>query len=150
MTNSKYSLFLDSSVIFAAINSVTGGSAKLFSLDDIELVSSETVLGEVERNVKAKLYSHHVERFFMLVKRLHVLKQMVSGEQIEEAKRMIVDKDAVILAEAKLSGVQLISTLDKKHFLTSKVAEYISPQKIVTPKDFFQEIYPVTDKAIYE
>ena len=48
-------VFLDSSVFFSAINSPSGGSAKLFTLKTIDLITSKLVLVEVERNVRKKL-----------------------------------------------------------------------------------------------
>lgn len=133
-------LFLDSSVLFTAVNSPTGGSAKLFTLQNIKLFVSKIVLHEVEKNVRNKLQDYHLDRFFMLVSKLSIIDQIPNEEQITKAKKVIAEKDAVILAEAKKSNCEYLITLDKKDFLQEKVYKFIKPKKILTPKMFFKEI----------
>lgn len=128
------SAFLDSSVLFTATNSPTGGSAKLFTSDKLKLVTSLIVLVEVERNVRKKLQDYHLERFFMLSGKLMILTQELNKKLVSQAKKIIVEKDAMILAEAKQAKCDFLITLDKKHFLTDKVALFLKPQKAVTPK----------------
>lgn len=108
--------FLDSSVVFSAVNSPLGGSSKLFTIKSIKLVSSPTVLTEVERNVRKKLQSFHLDRFFMLADQLIVIDQKPDPKLIEKAKS------------------NFLVTLDQKHFLTSKAANFLKPQQILTPK----------------
>ena len=127
-------VFLDSSVLFTAVNSPTGGSAKLFTLQKILLTTSPYVLTEVERNIRKKLFKHHLERFFMLVAKLEIIEQKPDIKLIEKAKKAIVEKDAVILAEAKQAKADFLVTLDRNHFLTEKAKNFIKPVKIVTPK----------------
>ncbi len=129
------SVFLDSSVLFTAVNSPTGGSSKLFSLKNIRLITSSFVLVETERNVRKKLQSYQRERFFMLVKKLEILNQVPDENIIQKARKIIVEKDAVILAEAKKAKASFLVTLDRKHFLTDQVAEFLKPQKVLPPKD---------------
>lgn len=126
-------LFLDSSVLFTAVNSPTGGSAKLFTLKSTRLYTSPVVLIEVERNIRKKLHSYHLERFFMLVTGLTIVKVLPSNNEIEKAKEVIAEKDAVILAAVKLAKLDLV-TLDKRHFLTSQVEKFLAPKKVLTPK----------------
>ncbi|MBU0569967.1 PIN domain-containing protein [Patescibacteria group bacterium] len=132
--------FLDSSVLFTAVNSPTGGSAKLFTLEKVKLIASQVVLAEVERNVQRKLQHYHLERFFMLTKKLIISKQLPNNKLITKAEKVIVKKDAVILAEAKQSEASFLITLDRKHFLTTKVKNFLKPQKVLTPKMFFEEV----------
>ncbi len=131
---STLTLFLDSSVVFTAVNSPFGGSAKLFTLPEVQLIVSKVVLTEVERNVKNKLTQLHIERFFTLAKNLTIITQLPSRELIERAQKVIVPKDAVILAEAKRVNPQYLVTLDKKHFFTTQVKTYIKPTIIASPK----------------
>jgi len=126
--------FLDSSVLFTAVNSPIGGSAKLFTLKNIKLKTSKLVLTEVERNIRKKLTSFHLERFFLLVDKLEILSQTPEENLIRKAKRVIVEKDAIILAEAKKAGCDFLVTLDHKHFLTPKASSFLRLTKIVTPK----------------
>jgi len=74
-------------------------------------------LAETERNIRKKLQSYHLERFFMLTKKLVVLDQDPDEKEIKKAQKVIIKKDAVILAEAKQSKCDYLVTLDKKHFL---------------------------------
>lgn len=126
--------FLDSSILFTAVNSPTGGSSKLFTLEKVKLVTSPFVLTEVERNVRKKLHLHHLERLFMLTNKLSIIKQKPDPKIIKQAQEIIVEKDAVILAEAKQVKCDFLVTLDQRHFLNKKVEEFIAPRKVVTPK----------------
>lgn len=126
-------VFLDSSVLFTAVNSPTGGSSKLFTLN-ISLCTSSVVLTEVERNVRNKLQEYHLERFFLLVSQLKIIKQKPNQTLINKAKKVIHEKDAVILSEAKQASVDILVSLDKKHFFTEKAEKFIEPKKIMTPK----------------
>ena len=127
-------VFVDSSVLFSAVNSPTGGSAKLFTVENLKLIASPVVMTEVERNVRKKLLSDHLKRFFLLVEQLTIIDQRPDESVIRQAKKVIAQKDAVILAEAKQSKAEVVVTLDKKHFLTPKAAKFMGKQKVVTPK----------------
>lgn len=135
-------LFLDSSVVFSATLSPTGGSAKIFTLSDkFELVSSNIVLAESEKNVKKKLkHTIYVDRFFRLASHLTILPQIPDDKLINEAKLTIAEKDAVILAEAKQAQPDYLVTLDKKDFLQPEPQKWVEPIKIVTPKMLFSEL----------
>lgn len=126
--------FLDSSVLFTAVNSPTGGSAKLFTIKGIKLFASRVVLAEVERNVRAKLRSHHVDRFFRLVEKLEITHDLPGEKLVDQARKVIAEKDAVILAEAKRLQADYLVTLDKKHFLTPEVGKFLRSRRIMTPK----------------
>lgn len=132
-------VFVDSSVLFTAVASPTGGSAKLFTLKKIQLVTSLTVLAEVERNVRQKLMSFHLTRFFLLVGKMKILSQKPNVSLISKARKVIVEKDAVILAEAKQAKADALVTLDRKHFFTQRVKKFLAWQKIMTPKLLIEE-----------
>jgi len=138
-------IFLDSSVVFTATHSPTGGSAKIFSLagKKLRLLVSPVVLTEVERNVRKKLTDKALERFFWLIKRLIIIKQTPKIRLINQARKVIVRKDAVILAEAKQARVDYLLTLDRKHFLTKKAKKFIQPTKILTPGELLCEFLGV-------
>jgi predicted nucleic acid-binding protein len=132
-------IFLDSSVLFTAVNSPSGGSAKLFTLKKIKLITSILVLAEVERNVRKKLQLYHLERFFILASKMIIIKKGPDEIAIDKAKKVITKKDAVILAESKCSKCDFLVSLDKKHFLTESVRKFIYPQKVLTPKMLFEQ-----------
>lgn len=131
-------VFIDSSVLFTAVNSPSGGSARLFSLKGFKLITSKLVLAEVERNVRKKLHSYHLERFFLLVEKLDVVSQIPSPKDITGAREIIVEKDAGILAEVKKARVDYLVTLDKKHFFTPQVEKFLKPKKALVPKMLFE------------
>lgn len=130
-------LFLDSSVLFSAVYSPTGGSSKLFTLKNVKLFVSRVVLHEVEKNVRLKLEDYHLDRFFMLASNVTILQNEINNKLINKAKKYIVDKDSVILAEFKKSDCSYLLTLDRRDFLQEKVIDYVKPKKILTPKMFF-------------
>lgn len=130
-------VFVDSSVLFSAVNSPSGGSAKLFTLEKIYFTTSTLVLTEVERNVRKKLQSYHLERFFLLVTKLTITDQLPNSGLLEKAEKAIAKKDAMILAQAREQKTNFLVTLDKKHFLTEVAAAFLKPQKVLTPKMLF-------------
>ena len=128
-------VFVDSSVLFSAVNSPTGGSSKLFTLKSARLITSKTVLTETERNIREKLHDYHLDRFFMLVDRIEILEQMPDDKLIKKARKIIAEKDSAILSESKKSTADFLVTLDKKHFLTNSDAiRFLMPQRVLTPK----------------
>ena len=127
-------VILDSSVVFTAVNSPTGGSAKLFTLGQIKLYTTPLILTEVERNVRKKLTKNHLERFFLLSKNLEIIHIKPNAKVILKAKKVIAEKDAPILADAKGSNINILVTLDQKDFLKPEVEKFLHPKKIMTPK----------------
>lgn len=74
----------------------------------------------------------------MLVSKMTINRQLPNKKLIEQAKKVIAEKDAVILAEAKRAKTRFLVTLDRKHFLTPAVGKFLQPQRAVTPKVFFE------------
>lgn len=131
-------LFLDSSVLFSAVYSPIGGSSKIFTIKNVEIFVSKIVLHEVEKNVRLKLESYHLDRFFMLVSKLKILESNIDDRLINKAKKYIVKKDSVILTEFMISSGDYLMTLDRRDFLQEKVVKYVKPKLILTPKMFFE------------
>lgn len=133
-------VFVDSSVLFTAVNSPTGGSAKLFTIKHLQLITSSFVLTEVERNIRKKLLDYHLERFFILVSQLIIIDIPIQHAILVKVEKAIVEKDAFILAQAKLSKSVYLVTLDRKHFFNKETFAFIMPAKIVTPKELLATI----------
>ncbi|MBI4067463.1 PIN domain-containing protein [Candidatus Gottesmanbacteria bacterium] len=133
-------VFVDSSVLFTAVNSPTGGSAKLFTLKKLSLITSKVVLTEVERNIRKKLADYHLKRYFVMVGKIEIIDQEPDDNLIKRARKVIVEKDAVILAEAKQAKAHILVTLDRKHFLKEDVFSYLKPQKVMTPKMLLESL----------
>ncbi len=133
-------VFVDSSVLFTATNSPTGGSAKLFTIEEIKLIVSPWVLTETERNIRAKLHDYHLDRFFRLVGQTQIFCRELDIKLLERAQKVIAKKDAVILAEARFSKSDFLVTLDRKDFLNEKVAKFLKPTIALTPKDLIESL----------
>ena len=133
-------VFLDSSVLFSASYSPFGGSAKLFTLPNITLHCSPVVLHEVEKNIRNKVGDIYIDRFLMLIKHIKIINQKPKDSEIKLAKKVIAEKDSVILSEFKRSTCRVLITLDKQDFLQEAVFQFVKPKKILTPKLFFELI----------
>lgn len=137
-------LFLDSSVILAAIGSQTGGSSHLFFLQltkKVKIVSSKLAMWEVEKNARKKFSEIHLERFFMLGKQILILPEYPNDKLIKKAEQIIVVKDAPILADSKSSKSDILVTLDKRDMLQPKVYKFMHPIKVMTPKEVIETFY---------
>ncbi len=137
-------LFLDASVLFAAVASPSGGSALILEgcrKGRFEGVVSRLVLLETERNVRKKLHASALARFHRLLER--VLFRVVpspTSEEIRAVEALIHPKDAPILAAALVSGAAYLVTLDRKDFMTQKLRAAHLPLSLVTPKEFFDKM----------
>lgn len=138
-------VFLDSSVIIAALASRTGGSHEVLALAELGLIApfiSEDVVSEVLRNVNKKLPGS-ANLFYMLFKALPFRIIDAAERDMEYARSLINEKDAPILAAAISGKVDWLLSLDK-HFLTvdwkGKV-DFV----VCSPKLFLQEVVLNTD-----
>ncbi len=150
MTRKKLRVFLDTSVIFAAVLSPTGGARKVFELGEaglLNLVLGPTVLREAETVVRRKA-----------PKTLPILAQLLDTVRVDttgvpaqaqmDAAREIVQypSDSLVLAEAMNSDPDWFITHDKAHFLKKKQETNLS-FRIGTPGDLLQAIK--ADFSIY-
>lgn len=137
-------LFLDSSVLLAALWSETGGSAKILALCEAKMVEgyiSNTVIEEVQRVLARK--APEILPIFKKLLKVTQLKIVhdVTPHRIEQAKKWIKDpNDAPILAAAKKERVDALITLDLKDFIRDPNVSLKSGLKIYTPGDFLNQI----------
>ncbi len=134
-------IYLDSSVIFAAVLSPEGGSRKLFQLSAarvISIVLGPHVLKEVEEVVRRKLPASLPELARLLsVSRVEVA-EAAGMDRLEEARQLVSYlPDARVLAEALAIGVDWFITHDKEHFLRRGLTAQALCQ-IGTPGDFLE------------
>ena len=143
MTPKNPRIFLDTSVVIAAVLSPTGGARKLFQLGEaglLQLVVGPTVLRECEEVVRRKVPAS-----------LPTLAQLLASASLETSpaptKKLIraaethvqYSPDAHVLAEAMLAEPDWFVTHDKEHFL--KHRGKINPAfEIGTPGDVIQSI----------
>jgi len=135
-------LFLDASVLIAAAGSKTGGSAMVLELcrgRKATAIGSRLVLLEAERNVRAKLGRDALLRFYQEIASLGLeLVQTPSQHEITLQRRIIDPKDAHVLAAALRGTVDVLLTLDRKHFMSPKVLQAGLPFVVMTPGNFLR------------
>jgi predicted nucleic acid-binding protein len=133
-------LFLDASVLIAASGSKTGASALILELchaRKTRAISSRFVLLEAERNIRAKLGQAALLRFYQSIASLELeLVEAPTQHEIAQQEQIIDCKDAHVLAAAMKGDVGFLLTLDRKHFMSSKVLNAELPFQIMTPGDF--------------
>lgn len=138
-------VFLDASVLVAASASAKGASAYVLHLArqrKIKAFVSEDALSEAAKNVNLKLDDIGEERLkTYLIKANLKLVDSPEAETIALCEKFIHFKDAPILAAAITKKVDILLTLDRKHFLTKSVADFAKPMKILTPGDFLKRFF---------
>jgi len=142
MTRKNLKIFLDTSVLFSAVLSSTGGARKLFHLAEAGLLPvmiGPNVLREADEVVRRKMPAS-----------LPMLAQLLEAgqvetcsaptpKQIESAQGLVAyTPDARVLAEAIRSEPDWFVTHDKEHFLKPKKGITLSFE-IGTPGDLLQK-----------
>lgn len=143
----KIKIFIDSSVIIAALLSSDGGSAKIFKLCEAGTAEgwiSNKVMEEVSRTIKRK-FPELKPCFYQLLKAAGVkISKNPSRNIIKKAEGWIKDhNDAPILAAAKLAKVDVILTLDIRHFIKDTDVAKKSSMQIMTPGEFLKGFWKV-------
>lgn len=138
-------IFLDSSVIIAAILSSTGGSFRLIvesKLKKYNLLISSYILEECFRILKLK----YPQKVFLLSIMINgfpfKIVRNASSKEVEKYLKIISPEDAPILACAIKHKANYLITFDKRDFLQLKVSKLAKKHGllILTPKDFFDRL----------
>jgi predicted nucleic acid-binding protein len=135
-------IFVDSSVLFSAANSAKGHSRDLMLLSangEVNLVLSDFVLEETVRNL-SQLKQPPLAEFELLLVNANIEIVEISKEAVLDAGRLIVLKDAPIIAAAKFAKVDMLVSLDKKHILNHPELEAYIKASILTPAEAFQKL----------
>ncbi|MDP4008061.1 MAG: PIN domain-containing protein [Candidatus Peregrinibacteria bacterium] len=137
-------IFIDSSVVVAALFSSTGASAEIFELCEMSFckaVISECVVDEVERTLKKKSIEHlNIFRDLLKISKVKILPKPTKKE-LNTASSWIKDPDDVhILASAKSVNVDALLTLDIRHFIKDENVSRLSGLDIFTPGEFLNSI----------
>lgn len=141
MTPRNPRVFLDTSVLFAAVLSPTGGARKLFLLAEagiLRLVVGPTVLKECDEVIRRKApgSSHRLAQ--LLAEAQTETSAPPSKRQIKTAQSYVrYAPDAYVLAEAIHAKPDWFVTHDKEHFLKSRSTIKL-PFEIGTPGDLLQ------------
>jgi putative PIN family toxin of toxin-antitoxin system len=147
----KIKVFVDTSVLISGLASSTGASGAVLDLCEaevIQMVISQQVIVEADRNFSAKL-PRLLNRFRQFIRDLNpLMADDPSFRLVKEAIAVVGRKDASILAAAQEGQVDYLITLDKKHFLSSRGKKKIA-LTIVTPSEFlriFEDLYLVNSR----
>lgn len=114
-------VFLDTSVIFSAVPSETGGARKLFRLGEagvIQLVVGPNVLRECEDVIRRKIPSSLPTLAYLLELGSIEISSRPSDMFITKANAIVTyEPDVYVLAEAMYAEPDWFVTHDKEHFL---------------------------------
>lgn len=143
-TNNTIRLFLDSSVVLAAIFSKSGGSFRLFresNQKNLKLFINQYVLEEIVDVVKRKKPAK-LEELSQLLNWADInTRPKPNIKLVKQVLRIIHPKDAPVLAGAIQAKTAFLITLDRKDFFTQKLQDAKLPFIIAKPQNFFQDYY---------
>lgn len=134
-------LFIDSSVLFSAAYSSKGFSRDLMMLGAagrIKLVISDFVLEETRRNLALKRPDLNILGRIIQGARIEIVS--ATRRQVQEAMKVVVPKDAPILAAARIARVNALVSFDKKHLLGNPELEIYLNAPILTPDEAIARI----------
>jgi predicted nucleic acid-binding protein len=141
MTPRNPRVFLDTSVLFAAVLSPTGGARKLFLLAEtgvLKLVVGPIVLEECDEVIRRKAPGSSPRLAQLLAAAQTETSAPPSKRQIKTAQSYVrYAPDAHVLAEAIHAKPDWFVTHDKEHFLKSR-SKIKLPFEIGTPGDLIQ------------
>ena len=139
----SHRIFLDTSVIFAAVLSESGGGRVLFRLGVagvLQLIVGSNVLRECEEVVRLKTPVSLPTLAYLLELGMVEITTRSPDEFIEQAKAIVAyEPDAYVLAEAMSAEPDWFITHDKTHFLNANLSSSLSI-RIGTPGDLFQAL----------
>ena len=143
MTPKSLRAFLDTSVLFAAVLSPTGGARKLIHLGEagaLRLVIGPTVLNEADEVVRRKAMASRPVLAQLLEAGRVEISSAPTEIQIARARQHVqYAPDARVLAEAIRARPDWFVTHDKEHFLKQKPGLRL-PFTVGTPGDLIQSI----------
>ncbi len=139
----KPRLFLDTSVIMAAVFSPRGGSSGIIDLaksDMLDLVITESVVLEAHRKLKRKYSQKEQQVLQQILAPLRTsIKPSASSKEIKQFDHLINDvDDRHVLAGAAKYYADYIITLDRKHFMTEQLQATVSLYRIMAPGEFLR------------
>jgi len=138
MPSKSPKIFLDTSVIIAAVMSPTGGARLLFHLsqaETIRLVVGKGVLKETEEVLQRKA-PHLLSLLAQLLDEANIeVERAPASKQMRRAKSLIeYMPDANVLAQAISAKPDWLISHDKEHFIGNPALDDL-PFKIGTPGD---------------
>ncbi|MEK7208894.1 MAG: hypothetical protein AAB677_01390 [Patescibacteria group bacterium] len=143
---SRVKIFLDSSVVIAAVFSSTGGSFRLCheSRNERLITCINQYVQDEVREVITLKYPSNINNINLLLgwSKVKILPNP-KPKLVQKIGRLINLEDAPVLAGALDYKVDFLITLDRKDFMTLKLKRFSFPTIIVTPKEFFQQHWEI-------
>lgn len=141
---------MDSSALFAAILSSTGGARELIRLairEEIKLVISEDVITETNRNIgrKAPKLLNNLKMFQRIIS--FEIVPSPTKEEVRIAEAYVAQKDAFIIAAAIGADVDYVATFDRKHLIDPPEVSRESRLNIDTPGNILGLLRDSTDDS---
>jgi predicted nucleic acid-binding protein len=136
----RWLVFLDTSALIAGLLSPTGAAHEVLRLGEthlIQIVMSQQVLREADRNLSSKL-PMLLSSYRAFLQRLspHIIEDP-SPQAVREATHVIHHKDAPILAAARQVNVDYLISWNTRHFHTDAVRSFVQ-FPVLTPGEFLQ------------
>jgi len=132
--------FLDTSAIFAALWSSSGGSRLILQLGQaqaVHLLICDHVLQETQAVLRRKAPERQAALPVLIVHSHITIVLPGSPPHYEQSQAWVAyAADAVILAAAWTASADYLVTLDKQHFLNNAALQAAAPFPIGTPGDF--------------
>jgi putative PIN family toxin of toxin-antitoxin system len=129
-------VFIDTSVLYAALHSSTGASHELFRLalnNECQIVISESILTEAERNISKDIPDYLPVYQALLTALEPEILPLPPPKLVRSVEAYVVPKDAPIVAAAIQAQPDYLASLDKKHILKLEFAKQ-SGLTIVRPE----------------
>ncbi|RLT34561.1 MAG: type II toxin-antitoxin system VapC family toxin [Chloroflexi bacterium] len=132
-------IFLDTSAIFSALWSATGGGRELLKLSEanaIRATVSSHVLAETDSVVRRKAGGRVGELVMLLDDtRLEIVPAAEQAREEQSLALLSYTNDAKVIAAAWQAEVDYFVTLDRQHFLDNEPLKAAVPFPIGTPGD---------------
>jgi predicted nucleic acid-binding protein len=145
MTPAKRRVFLDGSVLVAAAGSPSGGSALVIEIcrgQRFAAICSQRVLLEAQINIRSKLPTEAMVRFYQLLAALSpMLIPPTTAEDEARYTAWIAAKDAHVIAAAVHGGTDFLLSLDRKHLVNDRMRSAGLLFQVLTPDEFIQQIF---------
>lgn len=136
-------IFVDASVIIAASLSKSGGSAlvlRLARVGKLQLMTSESVIEEVMRNVSKIHLSWEKIAELIVASKMHIV-EAPNKILTEKLAKIASRKDAHVLAAAVEAKAKIVITLDKKHLLQERVKKSLKNiLAVMTPGELLKKL----------
>ena len=137
-TQKRYRVFFDTSALLSGLNSSLGGAGVILGLSkigDIQLIISEEVIQETERNIAKKFPLLKIPYLAFLTGKPFTTKKVTTRE-LQAAYKFIPTEDAPIAAGALKARANIIVTLDQRFQQMART--HMLPISVLTPGEFLQ------------